>query len=109
MYDSLGRFRVTCRAVAWYVNRSVDPAQIEPDHVYRNVARAFLPAVLPELLGVFLASLLASLTSSFDAFIISSSRLFTENIYRPLTSARHRSKNPSRLRCPFLSAVERLN
>ena len=57
---------------------------IKPDHVYGDVARAFLPAVMPGLLGIFLASLLASVMSSCDAFMISSSGLFTENIYKPL-------------------------
>ncbi|MHC4331234.1 MAG: sodium:solute symporter family transporter [Planctomycetota bacterium] len=36
------------------------------------------------MLGIFLAALLASVMSSCDAFMISSSALFTENIYRPL-------------------------
>ncbi len=71
-------------AVAWYINRGIDLTTIKPDHVYGDVARAFLPNVLPGLLGVFLASLLASVMSSCDAFMISSSGLFTENIYKPL-------------------------
>jgi len=71
-------------AVAWYIKRGVDLSEIKPDHVYGDVARAFLPEVMPGLLGVFLASLLASVMSSCDAFMISSSGLFTENIYKPL-------------------------
>lgn len=71
-------------AVAWYLQRGILPAEVKPDHVYGDVARAFLPQVVPGLLGVFLASILASVMSSCDAFMISSSGLFTENIYRPL-------------------------
>ena len=70
-------------AVAWYINRGVDLSTINPDFVYGDVARAFLPEVMPGLLGIFLASLLASVMSSCDAFMISSSALFTENIYKP--------------------------
>ncbi|GMQ80304.1 MAG: sodium/proline symporter PutP [Planctomycetia bacterium] len=79
-------------AVAWYQNRGVDLSTVTPDHVYGDVARAFLPVVMPGLLGVFLASLLASVMSSCDSFMIASSGLFTENIYRPLVpdkSQRH--------------------
>ena len=71
-------------AVAWYIQRDVDLSQIQPDHVYGDVARAFLPTVMPGLLGVFLASLLASVMSSCDAYMISSAGLFTKNIYKPL-------------------------
>ncbi|MCA9261587.1 MAG: hypothetical protein KDA61_20360, partial [Planctomycetales bacterium] len=70
-------------AVAWYLQRGVDLSTIRASHVYGDVARAFLPGFLPGLLGVFLASLLASVMSSCDAFMISSSGLFTENIYKP--------------------------
>jgi Na+/proline symporter len=78
-------------AVAWYMNRGVDLATIQPDHVYGDIARAFLPGVMPGLLGLFLASLLASVMSSCDAFMISSSALFTNNIYRPLLPAKSES------------------
>lgn len=71
-------------AVAWYLNRGVDLNTVNPDHVYGDVARSFLPQLLPGLLGVFLACLLASIMSSCDAIMISSSALFTQNIYRPL-------------------------
>jgi Na+/proline symporter len=71
-------------AVAWYMQSGADLSQINPDHVYGDVARAFLPEVMPGLLGVFLAALLAGVMSSCDAFMISSSGLFTKNIYRPL-------------------------
>lgn len=75
-------------AVAWYMRRGVPLSEIKPDHVYGDVARAFLPAIMPGLLGVFLASLLASVMSSCDAFMVSSSALFTKNIYKPLVPGR---------------------
>lgn len=71
-------------AIAWYIKRGINLADVKPDHVYGDVARAFLPAIMPGLLGVFLASLLASVMSSCDAFMVSSSALFTKNIYKPL-------------------------
>ena len=61
---------------------------VEPDSVFGAVAGEFLPKVLPGMLGVFIAALLASVMSSCDAFMISSSALFTENIYRPLRPER---------------------
>jgi Na+/proline symporter len=53
-----------------------------PDQVYGNVARDLLPMVMPGLVGVFLAALLASVMSSCDAFMVSCSGLFTQNLYR---------------------------
>lgn len=53
-----------------------------PDQVYGNVARDLLPSVMPGLIGVFLAALLASVMSSCDAFMVSCSGLFTQNLYR---------------------------
>jgi Na+/proline symporter len=61
---------------------------VEPDHVFGAVAGDFLPRVAPGLLGIFLAALLASVMSSCDAFMISSSALFTQNFYRPLVPDR---------------------
>lgn len=55
---------------------------IHPDLVYGQMARELLPTVLPGLVGIFLAALLASVMSSCDAFMVSSSGLFTQNIYR---------------------------
>ena len=75
-------------AVAWYMSRGVDLSQIKPDYVYGDIAREFLPRVFPGLLGLFLASLLASVMSSCDSFMISSSGLFTENIYKLLVPGR---------------------
>ena len=65
---------------------------IEPDKVFGAVAGDFLPKILPGMLGIFLAAILASVMSSCDAFMISSSALFTENIYkrlRPEQSRKH--------------------
>jgi solute:Na+ symporter, SSS family len=70
-------------AVAWYMNRGIDLTTVDPDHVYGDVARAFLPGIMPGLLGVFLAALLASVMSSCDAFMLSASALFTNNLYKP--------------------------
>lgn len=61
---------------------------VEPDQVFGTIAGDFLPKVVPGVLGLFLASVLASVMSSCDAFMISSSALFTENIYRPLVPGR---------------------
>lgn len=68
-------------AVAWYVKHDVN---VKPDKVYGDVAYRFLPQLLPGLLGIFIASLLASVMSSCDSFMIASSGLFTENIYKTL-------------------------
>lgn len=54
----------------------------DPDLVYGYMARELLPEILPGLVGVFLAALLASVMSSCDAFMVSSSGLFTQNFYR---------------------------
>jgi Na+/proline symporter len=61
---------------------------VEPDRVFGTVASDFLPTLVPGMLGIFLAALLASVMSSCDAFMIASSALFTENLYRPLVSGR---------------------
>jgi len=52
------------------------------DETYGMMARELLPKVLPGLVGVFLASMLASVMSSCDAFMVSCSGLWTQNIYR---------------------------
>ncbi len=59
-------------------------ADINPDNVFGEVAHQFLPDVMPGLLGIFIAGLLATVMSSCDAFMIATSGLFTENIYKPL-------------------------
>ncbi len=71
-------------AVAWYIQSGVDTSQMNPDHVYGNIAREFFPSLGPGLLGLFVASLLAAVMNSCDSFMIASSGLFTKNIYRPL-------------------------
>jgi SSS family transporter len=65
-------------AVVLYANRP----DTEPDLIYGHMARELLPEILPGLVGVFLAALLASVMSSCDAFMVSSSGLFTQNLYR---------------------------
>ena len=67
-------------AVVYFAGRD-----IEPDKVFGAVAGDFLPKILPGMLGVFIAAVLASVMSSCDAFMISSSALFTENVYKRLT------------------------
>jgi len=69
-------------AIVYFGSRSIE---VEPDKVFGAVAGDFLPKILPGMLGIFLAALLASVMSSCDAFMIASSALFTENIYRPLS------------------------
>ena len=64
-------------AVVMYVNRDIDP-----DLVYGQAASELLPEIMPGLIGVFLAALIASVMSSCDAFMVSSSGLFTQNLYR---------------------------
>jgi Na+/proline symporter len=58
--------------------------EIGPDKVFGAVAGHFLPRIFHGALGLFIASLLASVMSSCDAFMISSSALFTENLYKRL-------------------------
>jgi Na+/proline symporter len=65
-------------AIVYFASKEV---KIEPDKVFGAVAGDFLPQILPGILGIFLAALLASVMSSCDAFMISSSALFTQNIY----------------------------
>lgn len=64
--------------VVLYMNKP----DLHPDLVYGQMARELLPTILPGLVGVFLAALLASVMSSCDAFMVSSSGLFTQNLYR---------------------------
>jgi len=66
-------------AVGLYAGNSVDV-----DHVYGLMAHDLLPTIAPGLIGLFIASMLAAVMSSCDAFMVASSGLFTENIYRPL-------------------------
>ena len=66
-------------AVAYYHGKVDDP-----DLVYGAMAREFLPQVLPGLLGLFIAALLATVMGSCDSFMIASSGLIAENLYKPL-------------------------
>jgi len=66
-------------AVVYFAGRDV-----EPDHIFGLAAADFLPKIAHGILGLFLAALLASVMSSCDSFMIASSGLFTENIYKRL-------------------------
>lgn len=57
-------------------------ADIHIDQIYGAMAGDLLPAVAPGLVGLFIAALLAAVMSSCDAFMVTSSALFTQNIYR---------------------------
>jgi Na+/proline symporter len=77
-------------AIAYFANLGV--TDIEPDNVFGEMARRFLPEIMPGLLGLFLAGLLATVMSSCDAFMIAVAGLFTENLYKPFVpnaSRRH--------------------
>ncbi|MBT5760140.1 MAG: sodium:solute symporter family protein, partial [Candidatus Marinimicrobia bacterium] len=86
---TIGNFIKRICTIAWSLTGLAAVAylignDVEPDKVYGVMARDFLPQIMPGLLGIFLASLLASVMSSCDSFMVASSALFTENIYRPL-------------------------
>jgi len=68
--------------VVYFAGRESE--NIAPDLVYGTMASEMLPRVMPGLIGLFLAALLASIMSSCDAFMVSSSGLFTQNFYRRL-------------------------
>jgi Na+/proline symporter len=70
-------------AVVYFADRDV-----EPDKIFGLVAADFLPKIAHGVLGLFLAALLASVMSSCDSFMIASSGLFTENIYKRLLPGR---------------------
>jgi Na+/proline symporter len=52
------------------------------DYVYGLMAGDLLPAIAPGLVGLFIASLLAAVMGSCDSFMVASSALFTQNVYR---------------------------
>ena len=86
---TIGNFIKRICTIAWSLTGLAAVAylignDVEPDKVYGVMARDFLPQIMPGLLGIFLASLSASVMSSCDSFMVASSALFTENIYRPL-------------------------
>ncbi len=70
-------------AVVYFADRDV-----EPDHIFGLVAADFLPKIAHGILGLFIAALLASVMSSCDSFMVASSGLFTENIYKRLLPER---------------------
>lgn len=85
---TVGNFIKRLCTMAWCITGLAALAYLgkdaNPDEIYGTMARTFLPTIMPGLLGVFLASLLASVMSSCDSFMIASSALFTENIYKTL-------------------------
>jgi Na+/proline symporter len=78
-------------AIAWYLKRGVSPSGQNPDRIYGDLARGLLPPIAPGLLGLFVAAMLASVMSSCSAYMITSSALFTENLYRPIVKGRSAS------------------
>jgi len=65
---------------------AVYPGLTSPDEIdatFGRIAHDLLPQIAPGLVGIFIAALLASIMSSCDAFMITCSGLFTQNIYRP--------------------------
>lgn len=52
------------------------------DYVYGLMAGDLLPEIAPGLIGLFIASLLAAVMGSCDSFMVTSSALFTQNVYR---------------------------
>jgi Na+/proline symporter len=75
-------------AFAWFKQQGQDPLSVNPDDTYGIVAAKLLPKAGPGLLGVFIAALLASVMDSCAAFMVSSSGLFTENVYRYIVPGR---------------------
>jgi len=57
------------------------------DQCFGRIAHDLLPQIMPGLIGIFIAALLASIMSSCDAFMITCSALFTQNIYRPFIAS----------------------
>ena len=78
-------------ALAYFIKGGIDIESIDPDRIYGQMAKEFLPSIMPGLLGLFIAALLAGVMSSCDSFMISSSALFTENLYRPIVKEKSKS------------------
>ena len=78
-------------ALAYFIKGGIDIDSIDPDRIYGQIAKEFLPSIMPGLLGLFIAALLAGVMSSCDSFMISSSALFTENLYRPIVKEKSKS------------------
>jgi Na+/proline symporter len=89
-----GNFLKRVCTVAWSVTalaailHFAGRADIDPDRVFGAVAADFLPKALPGLLGVFIASLIASMMSACSAMMVSTSGLFTNNVYKYLVPGR---------------------
>jgi Na+/proline symporter len=66
-------------AVALYPGR-MDKGEI--DQMFGRLAYDFLPQAMPGLVGIFIASLLASIMAACGALMLTSSGLFTNNLYR---------------------------
>ncbi len=74
-------------ALAIYIDQRKNP-DFDVDHVYGLMAGKLLPGIAAGLVGLFIASMLAAVMSSCDAFMVASSALFTENVYRKLVVKR---------------------
>jgi len=72
-------------AVAMYPGVT-SKAQI--DQMFGRLAYDFLPQAMPGLVGIFIASLLASIMAACGALMLTSSGLFTNNLYRPFIAPR---------------------
>ena len=84
-----GSFMKRLCTIAWMMTGlcavalfAASDTEIDIDHVYGLMAHKLLPQVAPGLVGLFIASMLAAVMSSCDAFMVTASALFTENIYR---------------------------
>ncbi len=84
-----GNFIKRICTVAWMMTGlcavalfATSEAEVDIDHVYGLMAHELLPQIAPGLVGLFIASMLAAVMSSCDAFMVTASALFTENIYR---------------------------
>ena len=66
-------------AVVYFAGRHV-----EPDKIYGTLAYEFLPKILPGALGIFIAGIMSAVMNGCSTFMLSSSALFTENIYKPV-------------------------
>jgi len=66
-------------AVVYFAGRA-----IEPDKVFGTLANEFLPKIIPGALGIFIAGTMSAVMSGCSTFMLSSSALFTENVYKPI-------------------------
>ncbi len=66
-------------AVVYFAGRTVDP-----DKVFGTLANEFLPKILPGALGIFIAGTMSAVMNACGTFMLSSSALFTQNVYKPI-------------------------